>query len=476
MRTIRRGAFSARHRRAWALVMAAGCAMALLSAPASASASASAPAAVSGKVGAYRFATEPASASAGSCGYGNGRLTRIAVAPARAAMRSYWTKPHKGRLAVGQYVDFVAQLRGLRHGKWTTLSSAHEYVLVPKALTRFPTLPAFTPSRGIKSGYQAYRVVETLQWLRPTDNALEGSATTTLGRYRVAKRWAAACPAPPASVAGVKAGRTPSKIKLVWTNRAPLRTKSVVVRYLRGSTPPAAPDAGHAVTLAPGTPTQVVLGHRKPNTVYAFAIWAYGKSHIWSSRRTVVVTTRTPKLHPLGTPTIATSTSGTSVGWTVSVDPDGRPATVHVTTDHGFDQTYTTGTTPWTSPTAGQVVGYSTTDHIQVTVSAPGRASTSASGSATTGGAPPTPTVSISHGTRCAGHCGLCLLLSCAYIHVTTANFAGSVTCTFSSQLGNGFATDTYGANESKDSENYYGIPGTWVQVTCGGVTARTTW
>jgi hypothetical protein len=477
MGTITRSALSTRRRRAWALVVAAACTMALLSQPATASASTPTPVSVTGKVGAYRFLTDAAPGSAGSCGYANGQLSRIDVAPARAKMRAYWAKPHNGRLAVGQYVEFIAQLSALRHGTWTTLSTAHKYRLVATTLTRLPALPAFTRSRGITSGYDAYRVVESIKWLRPTDNALEGSVTTTLGHYRVARHWAGDCPAPPRAVAGVKAGRTTSKVKLVWTNRVPSRTKSIVVRYARGITPPALPGAGHAVTLPAGTPTQVVLAHLRPKTRYAFSIWAYGKSHIWSSRRTTVVTTRAPKPHPLGTPTIAAGASGQSVSWTVSVDPNGRPATVHVTTDHGFDQTYTTGTTPWTSPAASQVIGYSSTDHISVTVSATGRASTSASGSATTGSAPAPPAVSVSRGAACAGHCGLCLLLSCAYIHVTTANFAGSVTCSFSSQLGStGFANETYGANDSKDSVNYWGLPGMWVQASCGGVTARTNW
>ena len=34
----------------------------------------------------------------------------------------------------------------------------------------------------------------------------------------------------------------------------------------------------------------------------------------------------------------------------------------------------------------------------------------------------------------------------------------------------------TWGANESKDSPNWYGYPGQWVRVTCGGVTGQMTW
>jgi hypothetical protein len=78
-------------------------------------------------------------------------------------------------------------------------------------------------------------------------------------------------------------------------------------------------------------------------------------------------------------------------------------------------------------------------------------------------------------GSACAG--GSCLSSTCAYIHVATANFSGNVTCTFNSQHGpGGFVTFTYGPNQSKDSGNWYGYPGEWVSVTCGGVTGQMTW
>ena len=42
--------------------------------------------------------------------------------------------------------------------------------------------------------------------------------------------------------------------------------------------------------------------------------------------------------------------------------------------------------------------------------------------------------------------------------------------CTFNSSHGSvGFINETYGANQSKDSYDFYGFGG-WVQVTCGGV------
>ena len=80
-------------------------------------------------------------------------------------------------------------------------------------------------------------------------------------------------------------------------------------------------------------------------------------------------------------------------------------------------------------------------------------------------------------GTRCTG-AGSCSSPSCAYIHVETRFFTSSVSCTFDSQDGNrGFVQGrTWGASESKDSLNWYGYPGQWVRVTCGGVTGQMTW
>jgi hypothetical protein len=101
--------------------------------------------------------------------------------------------------------------------------------------------------------------------------------------------------------------------------------------------------------------------------------------------------------------------------------------------------------------------------------------------------APPA-TVTVTKGAPCGGGGGgpcatnnpanTCDVSSCAYIRVTTANFSGPVTCTFDSQDGNGGFVQTrpYGANESKDSPNWFGFSGHWVRVTCGGVSGQLTW
>jgi hypothetical protein len=99
---------------------------------------------------------------------------------------------------------------------------------------------------------------------------------------------------------------------------------------------------------------------------------------------------------------------------------------------------------------------------------------------------PAEPSVTVAMGTPCGDgvgaveECpgGFCTWAGCAYIHVTTANFAGPVACSFSSEG----HTDTWaqnvawGPDESKDSPNWLGIAGTEVVVTCAGVQGRLFW
>ena len=187
---------------------------------------------------------------------------------------------------------------------------------------------------------------------------------------------------------------------------------------------------------------------------------------------------------PLGNPQVSASKAGASnpnVNWSVSVDPNGRPATVRVV-HGGVTNTYSTRTGRW-STSGTDNVGYGATDTIDVTVSDTGRGSTSGSASARTDARPAEVIVSKGRacggggGTRCTG-AGSCSSPSCAYIHVETRFFTSSVSCTFDSQDGNrGFVQGrTWGASESKDSLNWYGYPGQWVRVTCGGVTGQMTW
>ncbi|MFF5230419.1 Ig-like domain-containing protein [Dactylosporangium sp. NPDC000521] len=192
------------------------------------------------------------------------------------------------------------------------------------------------------------------------------------------------------------------------------------------------------------------------------------------------VTANVTTYGPMKDLTINTFASGPNANWVVSVDPNGRPATVTVRTSVRTD-TYTTGNGYW-SYSGSDVVGYNASDTITVTVTDAGRATLTQSHTQTTGPAPAT--VTVSKGAACGGGggaacrgAGTCSNPSCGYIRVTTANFPGNVTCTFNSQHGpGGFVSGTWTSNQTKDSSNWYGYPGEWVSATCGGVTGQFTW
>ena len=179
---------------------------------------------------------------------------------------------------------------------------------------------------------------------------------------------------------------------------------------------------------------------------------------------------------PMHSLNITGSSSGTNVNFTVSVNPNGKPATVRVQSA-GRDQTFTTGVGAW-SQNFTDNIGYSATDNITVTVSDPGRPTLTQSASYTT--PPPPPSVTVNRGSACGPSVGVSCTGTqtcsdtCWYIVVTTANFAGNVTCSFNSSLGSGgYPTRQYGPNETRDSRLWFGVPSGWVEVTCDGVMGR---
>ena len=197
------------------------------------------------------------------------------------------------------------------------------------------------------------------------------------------------------------------------------------------------------------------------------------------------VSTNVTTYGPINGLTVNASASGQTVNFSVSVNPNGKSATVHVDTNLQH-QVFTTGVGAW-SWSSSDNVGYSTTDTINVTVS-DGTRSASQSASATTQAPPPPPpSVSVSRGTPCGGGGGAackggsCVDPTCGYIYVQTSNFSGNVTCTFNSQHGPvGFINEVYGPNQGKDSYNWYGYQHEWVSVTCSGngqqATGQFTW
>lgn len=180
---------------------------------------------------------------------------------------------------------------------------------------------------------------------------------------------------------------------------------------------------------------------------------------------------------PIRQPSASASPNGPNVNWSVSVDPNGKPATVHIQSSAGRNDTFTTGVGVW-STSGTDSVGYSTNYSITITVSDAGRATMSASASTRTPDRPPEVIVSKgapcgpSVGTTC-GSTGSCSG-TCYYIVVETRYFLSSVTCTFNSSLGSGgFVNENFGPNERRQTRNYFGVPGGWVEATCGGTTGR---
>ncbi|HKD99228.1 MAG TPA: Ig-like domain-containing protein [Micromonosporaceae bacterium] len=184
------------------------------------------------------------------------------------------------------------------------------------------------------------------------------------------------------------------------------------------------------------------------------------------------VTTTVVTYGPIKNPAVSASANGTGVNFTVSVNPNGKPATVHVVSA-GQNQTFTTGTGPWSWSSVDKV-GYNATDTITITVSDSGRATVSATGSATTG--PPPTTVTVSKGRPCGAGGGApcpqgsCISTSCAFLHLQTTNFVGSYTCSFFTNYNGGGGTwsdSTFGSNINQDLSKWFGAPGFIVRVTC---------
>ncbi|MFD5828005.1 Ig-like domain-containing protein [Lentzea sp. NPDC060358] len=181
---------------------------------------------------------------------------------------------------------------------------------------------------------------------------------------------------------------------------------------------------------------------------------------------------------PMRDLTLNTSNNNaTVVNFSVSVNPNGKPANVQVTTNRGFSQSFTTGVGGW-SWSGSQDVGYSQNVTVSVTVSDAGRPSLSQSRQQATPPPPPPPTVTLSKGNPCGSACAPnCTSTSCAYIVVQTANFSGNVTCTFDSDhTAAGFVTENFGPNETRQTRNYYGWPKSNVWATCNGVRGTLYW
>lgn len=164
----------------------------------------------------------------------------------------------------------------------------------------------------------------------------------------------------------------------------------------------------------------------------------------------------------------STSASGQTTSFSATIDTNGRPATVRVTGNRGYSQTWTIDSRSQRI-SGSDNVGYSTNQTFTITVSASGRGSVTRSDTSPTTDSPPR-TVTVIKGAR---HNDVdCTHSSCAFFGARTSGFPGSVRCSARTQTGSvsGWSPWTQGGNDSHISTNYYGYPGRWIVVTCDGV------
>ena len=177
---------------------------------------------------------------------------------------------------------------------------------------------------------------------------------------------------------------------------------------------------------------------------------------------------------PLGNGSVislSTSASGQNASFRARVDSNGRPATVTVSGNRGYDRSWTVDSRDQ-ELSDSHFVGYSSNETFTVTISDGSRGRGTRSDTSPTTDPPPRVLRAGRTGSA-VGQPG-CSHSSCAYITGSTQNFQGTVTCRANSSTGNGgFIPWTQGGNEQNHrSPNYFGVPGGWVTVTCDGVTS----
>ncbi len=173
--------------------------------------------------------------------------------------------------------------------------------------------------------------------------------------------------------------------------------------------------------------------------------------------------------------------TGTSVGWSIEVDPNGAPVQVDLAFSGSSrpDESYTVGPGDPQHSVPQTTLGFAVTERVTVTVSdsARGRGPVSKSDSATTPD-PPDPVVTVDRGDKCNDNGGPnpchppgegpdCTDDSCGFIKIKAENFFSDVTCTVTRP---GVGVDTVGpiAEGAWHQTNlYFGAPGDTVKVRC---------
>ena len=182
--------------------------------------------------------------------------------------------------------------------------------------------------------------------------------------------------------------------------------------------------------------------------------------------------------------------NGRKVSWSISVDANGDPASVTVSSAQRGSQTLAAGGVYVNSFELAAIdIGYDSTERLTVTISdaAPARGSGTRTAESPSTETQPKATVTLSKGPRCNDvsgdpYCGGasdpdCNVASCAQIQIDSANWTYSpMSCTFYDSDG-GFASRSLGTNRSLSPGPYYGYPGRQIYAVCDGVTSnRFTW
>jgi len=378
-----------------------------------------------GSVGPYRFSTGTSYGQSVTCGFSGASLAKISEQPPMVKMRAYWHQSHDGRVADAQYVGFAAILSGERGGRWTTLATKHHFTLVGMSWKHLPALPAFTPSSGLKGGYDQYRVREKLTWLRPTDNRREGSVTVSMAHYRDASVWRSSCVrAHPAitsrSLPVARIGRFYGSAlraagvgPFAWSRTAGSLQGLALSTGGRLAGTPANTPGRSTVTIRVRDGNGLTATRTLPLSVAYAAGDVNGDGAVTCADVTIIENDRggnrthlqgdltgdgkvddadetafANAYHAAGCPvtglTLPISSNGSSVVWSVGLDPNGRAVHVHAVNNHGGSWDWDTGAILWRSPTVNDNVGWSTSDTVTVTVTAVGRTTLNGSASATT--------------------------------------------------------------------------------------------
>jgi hypothetical protein len=180
----------------------------------------------------------------------------------------------------------------------------------------------------------------------------------------------------------------------------------------------------------------------------------------------------------------------TQMAWDVTVDANGDPATVRVSSSVRNETFQTSGVDTYSFTTTSRDLGFSATEQVTVTIfdDSPGRGSGTRSATSPRTDPEPPPEVSVRRGARCQDNdpslpnCYTtqgtrCTNNSCGYVNITTSGFDAPVTCTINSSDGAYAGRRGPYGNGSRDTSAYFGFRGGWVQATCGGITSpRYTW